>query len=66
MIGYEDRFVGVKETEFEQWELNRDITEETFIPCRQYSDRLSPHAGHRVKYFKQKGEIVWDRDTRYL
>lgn len=35
MIGYEDRFVGIKEMPFVVWEKNRDISEETYIPCKK-------------------------------
>ena len=51
MVGYLDRFEGMMEVDLSLWE-NRDPTEETFIPW------------HRVQYFKQNGEIVWDRRTR--
>eukprot|EP01118_Nematostelium_gracile_P015911 TRINITY_DN6472_c0_g1_i1.p1 TRINITY_DN6472_c0_g1~~TRINITY_DN6472_c0_g1_i1.p1 ORF type:complete len:713 (-),score=167.58 TRINITY_DN6472_c0_g1_i1:18-2156(-) len=51
LIGYEDRFDGMKEALFVTWEA-KDVTEETFIPW------------HRVQYFKHKGEVVWDRKTR--
>ncbi|KAH7095320.1 hypothetical protein FB567DRAFT_26608 [Paraphoma chrysanthemicola] len=56
IIGYEDRFLGAKETSLERWKTEQ--TDEEFIPQ------------HRVLYFKRrggddgKGEIVWERATR--
>lgn len=53
VVGYEDRFKGVKEMPLSSWK--RECTDEEFIPF------------HRVVYFKEKGldgQIVWDRRTR--
>ena len=53
VIGYEDRFKGVKEMQLTLWK--REFTDEEFIPM------------HRVVYFREKGvdgKIVWDRRTR--
>ncbi|KAF2026717.1 hypothetical protein EK21DRAFT_73603 [Setomelanomma holmii] len=56
IIGYEDRFLGAKETGLERWKSEQ--TDEEFIPQ------------HRILYFKKKGrddgkgEIVWERATR--
>jgi uncharacterized protein (UPF0248 family) len=56
IIGYEDRFLGAKETGLERWKTEQ--TDEEFIPQ------------HRILYFKKKGgedgkgEIVWERATR--
>lgn len=51
VVGYEDRFVGAKETGLERWKTEQ--TDEEFIPQ------------HRILYFKKKGgEIVWERRTR--
>lgn len=52
MIGYEDRFLGVKETPLESWKGEQ--TDEEFIPL------------HRVVYFRRRADrsIVWDRRTR--
>jgi len=50
-IGYEDRFDGLQEVEFNVWEI-KDVSSENFIPW------------HRVQYFKQQEDIVWDRRTR--
>lgn len=56
MIGYEDRFLGVRETSLSNWKTEQ--TDEEFIPQ------------HRILYFKRKGgndgqgEIVWERMTR--
>ncbi|KAH9215550.1 hypothetical protein DL95DRAFT_523221 [Leptodontidium sp. 2 PMI_412] len=48
MIGYEDRFVGVKEMELEKWKS--ESTDEEFIPM------------HRVVWIRLKdGDILWDR-----
>lgn len=51
VIGYLDRFEGLKETRMSQWVI-KDTSEEEFIPW------------HRVYYFKQNGLIVWDRKAR--
>lgn len=51
IIGYTDRFEGLQEIEYTMWE-SRNVTEETFIPW------------HRVQYFKQNNEIVWDRRNK--
>ncbi len=48
-IGYEDRFLGVKEYVFDNWRKNED----EWIPW------------HRVLYFRVGDEIVWDRRTRF-
>ncbi|KAJ4365878.1 hypothetical protein N0V83_008500 [Neocucurbitaria cava] len=63
IIGYEDRFLGARETSLEKWKTEQ--TDEEFIPQ------------HRILYFKKraaggsgegsegaKGEIVWERATR--
>lgn len=52
IIGYEDRFLGAKETSLEKWKTEQ--TDEEFIPQ------------HRILYFKRKGDgvIVWERRTR--
>lgn len=56
IIGYEDRFLGAKETGLEKWKTEQ--TDEEFIPQ------------HRILYFKRKGgdggaaDIVWERATR--
>lgn len=58
IIGYEDRFLGAKETGLEKWKTEQ--TDEEFIPQ------------HRILYFRKKfndegdgkGEIVWERATR--
>ncbi|USP73355.1 uncharacterized protein yc1106_00629 [Curvularia clavata] len=56
IIGYEDRFLGAKETGLEKWKTEQ--TDEEFIPQ------------HRILYFKKKGgdggddDIVWERATR--
>jgi uncharacterized protein (UPF0248 family) len=56
IVGYEDRFLGAKETSLERWKTEQ--TDEEFIPQ------------HRILYFKRRGgesgdgEIVWERATR--
>jgi uncharacterized protein (UPF0248 family) len=54
IIGYEDRFLGARETGLEKWKTEQ--TDDEFIPQ------------HRILYFKKKddgaGEIVWDRAKR--
>jgi uncharacterized protein (UPF0248 family) len=56
IIGYEDRFLGTRETDLEKWKTEQ--TDEEFIPQ------------HRILYFKKKGgddgkgEVVWERVTR--
>ena len=53
LVGYEDRFKGVREMPLTSWK--RELSDEEFIPF------------HRVVYFREKGadgEIVWDRRTR--
>lgn len=56
IIGYEDRFLGAKETNLENWKSEQ--TDEEFIPQ------------HRILYFKKRGgedgrgEVVWERATR--
>lgn len=58
IIGYEDRFLGTKETGLERWKTEQ--TDEEFIPQ------------HRILYFRKKfsdegdakGELVWERATR--
>ncbi|KAG4441781.1 hypothetical protein IFR05_002705 [Cadophora sp. M221] len=48
MIGYEDRFIGVKEMELGKWKS--ESTDEEFIPM------------HRVVWVRLKeGDVVWDR-----
>jgi uncharacterized protein (UPF0248 family) len=56
IIGYEDRFLGARETGLEKWKTEQ--TDDEFIPQ------------HRILYFKKKGgddgksELVWERATR--
>ena len=53
LVGYEDRFKGVKEMPLTSWK--RELSDEEFIPF------------HRVVYFREKGingKFVWDRRTR--
>lgn len=52
LVGYEDRFLGVKEMPLSRWKSEQ--TDEEFIPQ------------HRIVYFKRKsdGRRVWDRETR--
>ncbi|KAH7401380.1 hypothetical protein BKA66DRAFT_450322 [Pyrenochaeta sp. MPI-SDFR-AT-0127] len=56
IIGYEDRFLGARETSLEKWKTEQ--TDEEFIPQ------------HRILYFKKRGgadargEVVWERATR--
>ncbi|KAL1602624.1 hypothetical protein SLS60_006041 [Paraconiothyrium brasiliense] len=54
IVGYEDRFLGAKETTLERWKTEQ--TDEEFIPQ------------HRILYFKRKsedgGEVIWERSTR--
>jgi uncharacterized protein (UPF0248 family)/2'-5' RNA ligase/endonuclease/exonuclease/phosphatase family metal-dependent hydrolase len=52
IVGYEDRFLGAKETSLERWKTEQ--TDDEFIPQ------------HRILYFKRRGdgEIVWERRTR--
>jgi uncharacterized protein (UPF0248 family) len=56
IIGYEDRFLGARETGLEKWKTEQ--TDEEFIPQ------------HRILYFKKMGaesgtgEVVWERAKR--
>ncbi|KZM24974.1 polynucleotide adenylyltransferase [Ascochyta rabiei] len=58
IIGYEDRFLGTRETSLEKWKTEQ--TDEEFIPQ------------HRILYFRRKfnnegdgrGELIWERATR--
>lgn len=58
IIGYEDRFLGARETSLEKWKTEQ--TDEEFIPQ------------HRILYFRRKlnegvdgkGDLVWERATR--
>jgi uncharacterized protein (UPF0248 family) len=52
IVGYEDRFLGVRETALDHWKTEK--TDEEFIPQ------------HRIMYFRRKsdGVVVWERETR--
>jgi len=53
LIGYEDRFLGVKETELMKWKMEQ--TDMEFIPA------------HRIVWIRKNGEdggIVWDRKAK--
>jgi uncharacterized protein (UPF0248 family) len=52
IIGYDDRFLGVRETGLDRWKTEQ--TDEEFIPQ------------HRILYFKRKSDelVVWERETR--
>ncbi len=52
IVGYEDRFLGIRERALDQWKSEQ--TDEEFIPQ------------HRIAYFKRKsdGAIIWDRKLR--
>jgi uncharacterized protein (UPF0248 family) len=51
LIGYEDRFVGIKECKLTEWKSHREVEDESFIPM------------HRVVYFRRisDGVVVWDK-----
>nr|QBK87421.1 MAG: protein of unknown function DUF504 [Marseillevirus LCMAC201] len=52
-IGYTDRFLGIIETSFNEFAIaSEDLTSDIYIPW------------HRVVYFKNDNEIVWDRKTK--
>ena len=53
LVGYEDRFAGVKEKDLMDWKTEQ--TDEEFIPQ------------HRIAYFKRQsdGVVVWDRVKRF-
>lgn len=52
VIGYEDRFLGVREMALDRWKTEQ--TDEEFIPQ------------HRILYFRRRsdGVVVWERETR--
>lgn len=52
VVGYEDRFLGIRERPLDQWKAEQ--TDEEFIPQ------------HRIMYFKRvsDGVVVWDRRAR--
>ncbi|KAK2767635.1 hypothetical protein FQN54_003793 [Arachnomyces sp. PD_36] len=52
IIGYDDRFLGVREIGLDKWKTEQ--TDEEFIPQ------------HRIMYFRRKsdGVVVWDRESR--
>lgn len=52
IVGYEDRFLGARETPIDRWKSEQ--TDEEFIPQ------------HRILYFRRKsdGVKVWDRESR--
>ena len=53
IIGYEDRFLGVREIPLTSWK--RELEDEEFIPF------------HRVVYFREQGDegkVVWDRRSK--
>ncbi|KAG0134786.1 hypothetical protein HOY82DRAFT_668417 [Tuber indicum] len=52
LIGYEDRFKGIREMDVGKWKMEQ--TDLEFIPL------------HRVEYFKRRsdGVVVWDRETK--
>ena len=52
LIGYEDRFKGIREMDVGKWKMEQ--TDLEFIPL------------HRVAYFKRRsdGVVVWDRETK--
>ncbi|KAJ4392629.1 hypothetical protein N0V85_006915 [Neurospora sp. IMI 360204] len=52
VVGYEDRFLGVKERVLDMWKTEQ--TDEEFIPQ------------HRIVFFKRRsdGQVVWDRKMK--
>lgn len=53
VIGYLDRFTGIKEVEFTKFvTLENERFYNTSIPF------------HRIRHFKYKGNVVWDRESR--
>ncbi|CAF9928169.1 MAG: hypothetical protein GOMPHAMPRED_004612 [Gomphillus americanus] len=52
IIGYQDRFVGIKEIPLQKW--TKDYTAQEFIPQT------------RIRYFKRKsdGVVIWDRNAK--
>lgn len=52
LVGYEDRFAGIKEKDLGEWK--NEQTDDEFIPQ------------HRIAYFKRQsdGVVIWDRAAR--
>lgn len=48
IVGYKDRFEGIQERHFEEFNF-KDTTADNFLPI------------HRIYYFKCNDDIVWDR-----
>ncbi len=58
-VGYIDRFVGLQEKSFTDFDFKVDLS--------TVSDRHSNILAipkHRIQYFKYNNEIIWDKDTR--
>lgn len=51
LIGYEDRFSAIQEIDLKEWEIG-------------LKNELGTIPIHRIRYFKLKGQIIWDRKTK--
>lgn len=58
-VGYVDRFLGVQEKSFNDFDFKVDLST---ISDRHSSILAIPK--HRIQYFKYDNEIVWDKETR--
>jgi uncharacterized protein (UPF0248 family) len=58
-VGYIDRFVGLQEKSFTEFDFKVDLST---ISDRHSNILAIPK--HRIQYFKYNNEIIWDKDTR--
>ena len=58
-VGYMDRFLGLQEKSFNDFDFKIDLASIS----DQHSNILAIPK-HRIKYFKYKNEIIWDKETR--
>ena len=55
LVGYLDRFLGIKETKFNSFDWGD-------IVLADFGALAIPE--HRINYFKYKNEVIWDKNTR--
>lgn len=58
-VGYVDRFVGLQEKAFTDFDFKVDLST---ISDRHSNILAIPK--HRIQYFKYANEIIWDKETR--
>lgn len=55
-MGYEDRFIGIIERQFDEFDWDNDIA--------AVGPDILAIPQHRIQYFKYNNKVVWEKDSR--